>query len=64
MAASTSPFHPWLNMKMSVGGCARTSSITFSLVELVREMDRFDLTRLREGPLSDSAYDLSSRIDR
>ena len=35
-----------------------------AFVELVREMDRFDLTRLREGPLSDSAYDLSPRINR
>ena len=35
-----------------------------AFVELVREMDRFDLARLREGPLSDSAYDLSPRINR
>ena len=35
-----------------------------TFVELVREMDRFDLTRLREGPLGDSAYDLSPRINR
>ena len=35
-----------------------------AFVELVREMDRFDLTRLREGPLGDSAYDLSPRINR
>jgi creatinine amidohydrolase len=35
-----------------------------TFVELVREMDRFDLARLREGPLSDSAYDLSPRINR
>jgi creatinine amidohydrolase len=35
-----------------------------AFVELVREMDRFDLARLREGPLSDSAFDLSPRINR
>ena len=35
-----------------------------AFVELLREMDRFDLARLREGPLSDSAYDLSPRINR
>ena len=35
-----------------------------AFVELVREMDRFDLARLREGPLGDSAYDLSPRINR
>jgi creatinine amidohydrolase len=35
-----------------------------TFVELVREMDRFDLTRLREGPLGDSAYDPSPRINR
>ena len=35
-----------------------------AFVELVREMDRFDLARLRDGPLSDSAYDLSPRINR
>ena len=35
-----------------------------AFVELMREMDRFDLARLREGPLSDSAYDLSPRINR
>jgi creatinine amidohydrolase len=35
-----------------------------AFVELLREMDRFDLARLREGPLSDSAYDLSLRINR
>jgi creatinine amidohydrolase len=35
-----------------------------AFVELLGEMDRFDLARLREGPLSDSAYDLSPRINR
>jgi creatinine amidohydrolase len=35
-----------------------------AFVELLREMDRFDLARLREGPLSDSAYDLSLGINR
>ena len=35
-----------------------------AFVELVREMDRFDLARLRDGPLGDSAYDLSPRINR
>jgi creatinine amidohydrolase len=35
-----------------------------AFVELVCEMHRFDLARLREGPLSDSAYDLSPRINR
>jgi creatinine amidohydrolase len=35
-----------------------------AFVELLREMDRFDLARLRDGPLSDSAYDLSPRINR
>jgi creatinine amidohydrolase len=35
-----------------------------AFVELMREMDRFDLARLSEGPLSDSAYDLSPRINR
>jgi creatinine amidohydrolase len=34
-----------------------------AFVELLGEMDRFDLARLREGPLSDSAYDLSPRIN-
>jgi creatinine amidohydrolase len=35
-----------------------------AFVELLGEMERFDLARLREGPLSDSAYDLSPRINR
>ena len=35
-----------------------------AFVELVREMDRFDLARLRDGPLGDSAYDVSPRINR
>jgi creatinine amidohydrolase len=35
-----------------------------AFVELLGEMDRFDLARLRDGPLSDSAYDLSPRINR
>jgi creatinine amidohydrolase len=35
-----------------------------AFVELMREMDRFDLARLCEGPLSDSAYDLSPQINR
>jgi len=35
-----------------------------AFVELVREMDRFDLARLREGPLSASANGLSPRIKR
>lgn len=35
-----------------------------AFVELVREMDRFDLTRLRDGPLGDSAYHPSPRINR
>jgi creatinine amidohydrolase len=35
-----------------------------AFVELLGEMDWFDLARLREGPLSDSAYDLSLRINR
>jgi hypothetical protein len=30
----------------------------------VRDVHRFDLARLREGPLSDSAYDLSPGINR
>ena len=33
-------------------------------VELLREVDRFDLARLREGPLSDLARGLSPRINR
>jgi len=35
-----------------------------AFVELLGEMERFDLARLREGPLSDSAYDLSLGINR
>jgi creatinine amidohydrolase len=35
-----------------------------AFVELLGEMDRFDLARLREGPLSDSARGLSPRINR
>jgi creatinine amidohydrolase len=35
-----------------------------AFVELLGEMERFDLARLREGPLSDSAYDLSPGINR
>jgi len=35
-----------------------------AFVELVRAMDRFDLARLREGPLSASANGLSPRIKR
>ena len=35
-----------------------------AFVELLREMDRFDLSRLREGPLIVSAHGLSRRINR